>query len=121
MFQRGITKYQEEKLDRLFQQKKLELTPKSEISGETAACAHHFFGKPLSLRWYLPGAVSVILQEHNIFHSSDKRAVDFKAQIITQRGKGWFNEMTVRKFHIVKNLTYEKVLAYLNGQSLDYI
>lgn len=118
---RGITDHQRDKLDILFQQIYLRKHPLSEISGENAELAHHFAGKPDSLRWWLPGGVSLLLIEHNIFHSSDNRSREFEEKIITERGEAWHKEIQSRKFKSAIGITYKGVMRYLNGDSADYI
>ena len=95
--------------------------PLSEISSSEPDCAHHYFGKKDSMRWYLPGGVMVTQEEHNIFHSSDKRRKDFEEKIIAKRGTQWHEMNNRRRWKIVKYITYKNVLNYLNGQTSDYI
>ena len=107
------------KLDRLFQEKALRKNPNS-IFGGKATEIHHFYSRVnMATRWWYPNAIPVNRAEHNLFESS--RGDKMKENVKRIKGKEWFLKLRQRANMIVKNIDFNKVVAYLNGEINDYI
>lgn len=113
-------------LDQLFQIILLTKYDYNSILGGTADCIHHQIPKSngLGTRWWKPNGIPLTTEQHNIIHSSDKRAKDFKQTILSVKGNQWAVDLKLRYQKTssgVKYLTFEKVKSYLNGEIEDYI
>ncbi len=92
------------------------------IFGGDANCVHHWKSRRyLSVRWYRKNAVPVDQENHNILHSSDKRCKELEAKIIEVNGQEWDDELTRRRYKVVKYLEFEKVRDHILGFRKDYI
>jgi len=117
-----MTKGEINKLDKLYQQTLMEAYDNNSILGGEAHLIHHYFSRTaLSLRWWFPNGIPLSTEQHNIVHSSDLRAKPMIHRIVEIKSPDWSLELGRRKHTIVKNLTYNKVLKYLNGEIEDYI
>lgn len=111
------------KLDKIYQQTLMEAYDNNSLLGGEAHLVHHYIPKSqgLAFRYYFPNGILLSTEQHNLIHSSDLRAKKIDNRICHLMGVEWRTDLIKRKNIIVKNLTYNKVLNYLNGLSNDYI
>jgi hypothetical protein len=115
-----MTKEQIKELDRLFQERVLELNKNSSMLGGTAGVVHHFIPKSqgFSLRWYIPNGVPLQHEQHQAIHGKNKAKLE--GQIIRLRGEHWRSDLRIQSRKIAKNISYQTVLNHLNG-SENYV
>ena len=120
-----MTKLQIKELDRLYQEKGLEMYDyQSMLGGRAELMHHHLQGRGNAIRWYFPCGVPLVSWQHNDVHLGNRKGESLKEYYIIAMerkwGEDWLEKLERRKHTAVK-VDYKKVKDYLNGKTKDYI
>lgn len=116
-----MTAYQQRQLDRLFQIKCLELSKnKTYRNGRGAVVVHHYFGRRhMATRWYIPNGITMTHVQHNNIHGINK--LKMEDDILRIKGPEWFRNVRNKHNMIAKYISFDRVLAHLNGEAPYYL
>lgn len=111
------------KLDKIWKEK-IKEHGKCEIDG-ISNCqihAHHYIGRRnRATRWYLPNGFCLSALRHTMgVQSAHENPEWFRNEALNKRGQEWLDDIIKQSNKMFKG-TYEEVLAYLNGETDNYI
>ncbi len=121
-----MTKSEDKKLLAIWKQKVFENAIwKCEISGQTPPAVqlhcHHYFGRRnRATRYYIPNGILLAALYHTMgIQSAHENPKWFRGKMLNVRGKKWLTDL-IRQSNKTFKGTYETVLEYLEGKTLNY-
>nr|AKH47022.1 hypothetical protein [uncultured marine virus] len=109
---------QERKLDRMFQERVMDLHERQSLMGGDATVVHHFHGRRhKSTRWLISNGIPLTHDQHMAVHDNP----DAKKRLESVMASSWLKDLEKRKNVIAKYIDYNTVVEHLNGKIEYYV